>query len=577
MIEVEAMKNILNRLGKVDAINWFSLVFIALFQTAGSLAISQVNYTGRLLEFLVIREFSFLAMFAILGVGKLILSRFAIVRSLPWVTISAFFLGITASTSVFDSLLVATHLTPEPQLVSRLLVSLLPAFVALCIAGLIVSYSREFHRKNTALRDALTQLIDTRTQATEKIRTRQEKLIARVKSLLNEELAGIAPTKLSSSSNDMRHLLDDVIRPLSYQLERDVELDAAVTITIPSRRLPWSQIVSHTMAGNPLRPFATALWLSFFTAVFFIKNYGSNGLLIIIAILVSFISVLWMARFWWPRLTSTLSTSGRAMFFSLILGLAAIVSAGLITAVSEFNIFTLDKIVPWVLESELVPWTLALLSGTHALQSKTNIELGIAVEELQREVISLNSEYRQLQRNMSRVLHGPIQHSIATAIYRLQQSDGASAQVIITEAKEKIVTSLDQLSQPEESKLNLSESFAELAELWRGVIDLRFDVTNSDLELIEADKASANGIHELVTEACTNAIRHGEAQQISISINVDESHNTITLIVMNDGHPLNANSRNGLGSQLLQEMCLSWSRVQEGNLVRLEALIPLRK
>jgi hypothetical protein len=45
--------------------------------------------------------------------------------------------------------------------------------------------------------------------------------------------------------------------------------------------------------------------------------------------------------------------------------------------------------------------------------------------------------------------------------------------------------------------------------------------------------------------------------------------------VSNDGKELTDELARGIGSQLLEELSLSWSRVQEGEFVRVRASVPV--
>ena len=147
---------------------------------------------------------------------------------------------------------------------------------------------------------------------------------------------------------------------------------------------------------------------------------------------------------------------------------------------------------------------------------------------------------------------------------------------MLGEVKKRVTAALELISSSESATPNLSEAFSELTELWANVSPIDIEVSEDDLALIQRDDHAAHAVHELVGEACVNAMKHGEASHIVVMIAVDREARLIKLSVTNDGKPLDADARNGLGSQLLDEMCISWSRTQQGESVVTEMVLPVQ-
>ena len=55
---------------------------------------------------------------------------------------------------------------------------------------------------------------------------------------------------------------------------------------------------------------------------------------------------------------------------------------------------------------------------------------------------------------------------------------------------------------------------------------------------IAADPACSSAVTDIVTESCANAIRHGHATSISVSITQPDSQRLVTLVIDNDGTPV---------------------------------------
>jgi anti-sigma regulatory factor (Ser/Thr protein kinase) len=74
-----------------------------------------------------------------------------------------------------------------------------------------------------------------------------------------------------------------------------------------------------------------------------------------------------------------------------------------------------------------------------------------------------------------------------------------------------------------------------------------------------------------VKEGVSNAIRHGHAKYVEISI-LEESADAIRIEISNDGVS-DSSDRQGVGSQMLDEITMNWSRELTGSGVRLVAKV----
>lgn len=140
--------------------------------------------------------------------------------------------------------------------------------------------------------------------------------------------------------------------------------------------------------------------------------------------------------------------------------------------------------------------------------------------------------------------------------------------------QERIFVALQTITEPAEIRIDPDSTLRDLAELWDEVVDIRCTIEADAREAMSHDSASASALVELIREACNNAIRHGSAKHIDIQVSLLETTQAITLEIDNDGKPLDPNSFRGLGSQIFDERCISWSLKQVGPLVHLEAHIP---
>lgn len=121
----------------------------------------------------------------------------------------------------------------------------------------------------------------------------------------------------------------------------------------------------------------------------------------------------------------------------------------------------------------------------------------------------------------------------------------------------------------------LEETLDELVALWSG--EVQIDVTlEARAKDALSDSEEVQGIVvEIIREAISNAIRHGDATAIAITISHDDTAQDIVVTVTNDGKPLASSFTPGVGTRFLHDFSHNWSRVNAEGTVILTARVPL--
>jgi signal transduction histidine kinase len=114
-----------------------------------------------------------------------------------------------------------------------------------------------------------------------------------------------------------------------------------------------------------------------------------------------------------------------------------------------------------------------------------------------------------------------------------------------------------------------------LAKLWSGVVEIDVHCDRNTAALLETVQTTSSIVIEIVREAVSNAIRHGDASHISIDISVNEAASDVVVTVINNGALVPEHPVSGIGSQQLDDMTLTWSRENRADGVSLTATVPL--
>jgi anti-sigma regulatory factor (Ser/Thr protein kinase) len=227
---------------------------------------------------------------------------------------------------------------------------------------------------------------------------------------------------------------------------------------------------------------------------------------------------------------------------------------------------------PLFLFLSLVLATLALsLKIGDAQRLNTLTALRSANLEIQIHNSRLRQELWFLKKRYSWFLHGPIQSLLLSAAVQLSSRPVTEANLdyvkeTITEAQRLL--DCDPLHQSD-----LREVLTQCRDLWVRNCAIQFELPE-DLEhrLRESlNTALAVGVAEVSREAIGNAVRHGNATNIDLQFALDD-HDIIHVEISNNGAAIPDDASPGLGSELLDDVCLDWERKTDGDITTLHAM-----
>jgi len=570
------MRAHIDRLGRPDAISWVTALGALVVMVPSAFLTAMVDASGRELEFFGVVLVRVGVTVAVLGLGWVVLKSVARTKPRPVITLTTFVVAIVLATTVFDALLVAYGFTAESLLARRLPTTLVGTLSALILSSLVHSYARDFSRSNVELRTALDELQRRRIEAKANILSRKTELISTIKTTINQELEKVDGSIGGGDTAVMQHLIDDVVRPLSYSLNRDFDSDTSPVVVPRVAPIDWTIVVRGALQGNPFHWIGFPVVIGLISAPFLIVNFGATGLLTVVVFLALVMVVMRTLAWCWALMPSGVPVWARVLIFTLTHIPGAFMSTWITERLSGFPVSATNQVLGFLLLSLVFSWSVALVAATFRLLRESNAQLAEAADQLKRELIVINASYRQLNKGIARVLHGPIQAAIASSMLRLMaNSDHLTASASADMVRQRIAQALDILSEPFTSDTDVVQVMADLSELWSGVVEITYQVSPGDLAHIKTDRSASYALGELIREACSNATRHGKAKSISIVVHRVDGGRAVELTVDNDGHPLSKEPRPGIGSQLFDEQTLSWSRVQVGETVRVVAKIPL--
>lgn len=173
------------------------------------------------------------------------------------------------------------------------------------------------------------------------------------------------------------------------------------------------------------------------------------------------------------------------------------------------------------------------------------------------------------------VLHGTVQSSLTAALTRLQGAQEVTP-VLLEMVKQDLHRAESAVNANLHDDLDLSSGLSQLQEVWSGICDVKVQISSRAERAIDRNPDSAFCTNEIIKEAISNAVRHGEATEAKVL--VDRKEDDILIIeVTNDGKAVSESGNSGIGSEMLNEVCLKWELLTDKkDRVRLIAELPIQ-
>ena len=155
------------------------------------------------------------------------------------------------------------------------------------------------------------------------------------------------------------------------------------------------------------------------------------------------------------------------------------------------------------------------------------------------------------------VVHGTVQSALTAALTRLQSSPEPE-QYLLNRVGEDIERARAALTATPARKIDLADSLNQMQATWRGICEIKISITDRAGRSLQKNNDACMCVNEILKEAVSNAVRHGDAKNVSVEIDrVDDFE--LAILVANDGLPLSAQKRLGIGSRLIEELTTDWS------------------
>lgn len=393
------------------------------------------------------------------------------------------------------------------------------------------------------------RLADTRSALAAQVRLTINPLIEKIK-------MGLERVANGEDSEDIceliREIVDERLRPLSHNLESQPSSEIELP-TISSTPLnTWIPLPSQRPLSILMRPIATSFIVALLAASPGLLAIGIVGA--VVYPLVAFVLAV-------PVLLVLRALIGS---WKLPLGLGiSVVFLVSAVGVASTKISIAERILPFPDTNFLVTFMGGGLAGLFAAalalanERRLSIEreLRSSIEELQMQLSFLRQHESVTRKELSYVLHGSVQSALHVAAMRLASTVKPDVS-LLSSIRTAIETATDRLETPALSDVLIIDTLADIAELWDGTCSVKWTLDHQTVRRLVDSPVAASCVAEITRECVGNAIRHGRATEVWITITT--SLDRVTLMSLDNG-TVKTDWTPGMGSRMMNEMCLSWS------------------
>jgi len=461
----------------------------------------------------------------------------------------------------------------------------------------------DYRRDVNDLRQVQDDLSEARTFGIEQVMTQRGEVVTRMLDMLQEAVAA-ASRASSSASQVVQGFAREQVRPLSHELMRSLPLVDAPRVR-SGDSTGWRDVVGRITSVPLIRPvlMAAAVTVLFIfttietttsgdsvdvqdsaqgTGVNVTVDLGSFATSLLLLALV--FAATWAGS--WVMLRATRDvlpklSLGRRIAVALLTPIVIAVAVQLLIQIAyivpgfadDLSSNLVDRLwltVPIV----VVAFALLIVRGMVSAITLTRRDLQCSTADLAWENSRLRNSLGQERQFFSTQLHGPIQSVAAAAALRLESLDaGVDTGSVLADVERDLTGAIHALADGPPERRDVTAEIANLVGTWVGVCEVNVDLPESIITSLDADWVAAGTVMDLLVDAVANAAMHGRAKHVWISAewtNDDEVGITVT----NDGSTELGEGR-GLGSALLDESCVRWSREISAGAVMLSFAIAI--
>jgi signal transduction histidine kinase len=435
----------------------------------------------------------------------------------------------------------------------------------------------EWGAKRATLSGTKQQLESLLADSETRLEVEASDTMSTIESMLQTALLPELAESPQRALTKLQALINDTLRPLSALLASNQPKLELVRLDPTAYRFRWTTALTHLKLRESSRPFTIGLILATLAVNGFVQYLPEiSAIWLLLLSFVVLASGLSLSRFVLAGLVDRLPPSIRVIAVLAVLFLVGFVGGLGVLSLGDDPLVAVTLSANGGVASALLG---ALFGINHAASKEMeSIELQLKNYEhkLRWTIAALNGQHWLQKKQFARKIHGPIQSEVAAAAIRIERSLSTgevteSGEVVLRNLRDRLAKLLDDTK----GTSDVRPVLAEIAETWHGLCKIELEMSEEVERTLKQDATCVETVLEIAREACSNAIRHGSAEDILLTVEM-ANHELVKLTVRNDGTKVDIDSKRGVGSAYLDDCTYSHALEMNQDGAILTATIPYR-
>lgn len=431
----------------------------------------------------------------------------------------------------------------------RLVAGFIQGALAFVLTSWLLSKITSFHEQRRNLLDNLVREELANERLNERLQQLRTEVVNHVRSTVDAtvELFSAKTLNTSPSSKDVEALAE-ATNQISKDLARELWVDAAKSARVNPMTVVRSTATNRPftywalMPGALLGILALPIYWSAQDAVIAVSAVTLYALVIALITNATCLRVR-------PSAALIVYLASIVLLLSTVLVMQAVIDLLDLTPSGGAGVL-------WAVAVNFAVFFPLMGAGAHIGRAQKDVlaQLRRSISQAEIEHHALGREETRLRRDLALALHGGLQADLTASTMRAQHAiddgDAATARQTLDDARNLIERSWN-LSASTHADLR-GTAYA-VIEAWEGFADITLNVNVKG----EPDARIVAQIREVLLEGIGNAVRHGRARHIGITI---EDHSRDLRITIDDDGAAVSSSRTGLGSAMFDDIAPNaWS------------------
>ena len=457
---------------------------------------------------------------------------------------------------LFDVWLYSWDIVETLRVGFRMRSSLLNTTVSFAIVVIAIANTRRHQMIAGQLFRERARLENTKRVASEQIEQFHQNLVASIRQDLKSHIDQMSGKSSREVLSLLHELINQVVQPLSREIASRNRAWTPDFVSTPKLKIEWSALLSRSFNPKNVNYVAIPLLLTLIVfPTLLLRSSFTEAVVGLVVTNAVAISIGFMSRKIYSK------RQGNVIEYLAVVSITGFAMGIASTYLTRDYEAKYSLLIPGTLFYIISAILLSLINGAEGQRTAAAYELKSTVEQLEWNVSRIRESQRQDYRRLSRNLHDGVQAQLSSKYLELEKM--IATENLAEEFLPEMITSfhalIEGLADRKVSVDPIDIVIEKVRENWSSIAKISLGSDPAILRSIEEDSLCSTSIVDVIPELVFNGIKHGKATEIDLLFELIGGER-VRLSVIDNGNFEVVESAMGLGTTILNESCISWTR-----------------